>query len=91
MAGTVFWNVPAIVRYISKQITNGGGSMLYIAVFAVCLFASIAGAICGIGGGIAGRMMNRKLSDKLVNRLFILLMVVILFINVYNIYRFTVS
>ncbi len=43
----------------------------------------------GIGGGIAGRMINKKLTDRLVNRLFICLMAVILFINVYNIYRFT--
>lgn len=45
----------------------------------------------GIGGGIAGRAVNKKLSDKTVNRLFIILMIVILFINVYNIYRFTMA
>lgn len=44
----------------------------------------------GIGGGVAGRIINKKLSEKLVNRLFIGLMVVILFINLYNIYRFTI-
>ena len=42
----------------------------------------------GIGGGVAGRVINKKLMDGLVNRLFIVLMVVILFINIYNIYRF---
>ena len=42
----------------------------------------------GIGGGVAGRVINKKLTDGLVNRLFIVLMVVILFINIYNIYRF---
>ncbi len=50
------------------------------------LFLMAAG---GIGGGIAGRMINKKLTDRLVNWLFICLMAVILFINVYNIYRFT--
>lgn len=49
------------------------------------LFLMVAG---GIGGGIAGRMINKKMSERLVNRLFIALMVAILFINLYNIYRF---
>lgn len=51
------------------------------------LFLMAAG---GIGGGIAGRMANKKLTDRLVNRLFICLMIVILFINIYNIYRFMI-
>lgn len=45
--------------------------------------------IGGIGGGIAGRAMNKKIEDKTVDKLFIGLMVVIIFINIYNIYRFT--
>ena len=27
-------------------------TLVYIAVFAVCFFSSIIGAICGIGGGV---------------------------------------
>lgn len=48
-------------------------------------------AIGAAFGGVAGRMINKRLSEKLVNRLFIVLMVMILFINLYNIYRFTVQ
>ena len=44
----------------------------------------------GIGGGIAGRMLSKRLSDDLMDRLFISLTVIILFVNVYNICRFTV-
>lgn len=45
-------------------------------------------AVGGIGGGIVGRAVNQKLLDKVVHYLFIALMIVILFINLYNIYRF---
>ncbi len=45
-------------------------------------------ALGGIGGGICGRAFNKKIKDATVDTLFIGLMVVIIFINVYNIYKF---
>lgn len=42
----------------------------------------------GITGGIAGRAVNKKIAEKTVDKLFIGLMVLIIFINIYNIYRF---
>lgn len=42
----------------------------------------------GITGGIAGRSINRKIDGKTVDRLFIWLMVLLIFINIYNVYKF---
>ena len=44
-----------------------------------------AGGICG---GIVGRALNRKLKDQTVDRLFMGIMAVIIFINIYNIWKF---
>ena len=41
-----------------------------------------------IAGGMAGRAINKKIDSKTVDKLFIGLMVVLIFINIYNIYRF---
>lgn len=50
---------------------------------ALCLMAG--GGICG---GICGRTVNKKLDSRAVDKLFIALMVLIIFINIYNIYKF---
>lgn len=63
--------------------------MLYLIFLLVCFFASVIGAICGIGGGIVGRALNRKIKETTVDKLFIGLMAVIIAINIYNIYRFS--
>ncbi|MBQ2404555.1 MAG: sulfite exporter TauE/SafE family protein, partial [Lachnospiraceae bacterium] len=42
----------------------------------------------GICGGIFGRGFNKKLESKMVDRLFVGLMIVMIFINIYNIYKF---
>lgn len=42
----------------------------------------------GIAGGICGRALNKKIEEKTVDKLFIGLMVLIIFINIYNIYKF---
>lgn len=42
----------------------------------------------GILGGIAGRALNQKISERTVEKLFIILMIVIIFINVFNIFKF---
>ncbi len=42
----------------------------------------------GICGGVFGRSLNKKLESSMVDRLFIGLMVVMIFINLYNIYKF---
>lgn len=45
-------------------------------------------AVCGIMGGVAGRRLNRRMNDAVVTKLFAALMVLILFINVWNAYKF---
>lgn len=47
-------------------------------------------AVGGILGGICGRSLNKKIEEKTVDKLFIGLMAVIILINIYNIYKFTV-
>lgn len=44
--------------------------------------------IGGIAGGACGRKVNKKMDDKTVDKLFIGLMVLIIFINIYNIFKF---
>lgn len=42
----------------------------------------------GIGGGIVGRILNRRIDEKAVERLFIALMAVIIFISLFNAWRY---
>ena len=54
--------------------------------FGIGLLILMAGG--GICGGIAGRALNKKLPDRTVDKLFMGIMVVIIFINIYNIWKF---
>lgn len=45
----------------------------------------------GIVGGIIGRWLNKKMKDEAVDKLFIALMVFMLFINIFNIYNFSIK
>lgn len=99
-------NLVVLFFFFSMPTKAAAENSLYIIFFsqiASLLSSAVSGSIPefkismllmmaagGIGGGIAGRIINKRISDELVNRLFIGLMVVILFINLYNIYRFTV-
>ena len=56
--------------------------------FPVLLLALMIGG--GIAGGIVGRSVNKKISAAQTDKLFIGLMGVIILVNVYNIFRFTV-
>jgi len=49
------------------------------------LLVMVAG---GIMGAVVGRKINKKIDSKMVEYLFIGLMVIIVFINIYNIYKF---
>lgn len=44
--------------------------------------------LCGIFGGYLGLKINIKLSDTQVQKLFILLMIIIIFINLFNIFKY---
>lgn len=44
---------------------------------------------CGILGGIVGSKVNRKITNRTVDKLFLGLIVIIIFVNIYNIVRYT--
>lgn len=70
-----------IMSLISSFITKS------VPDFQILLFVLMT--IGGIFGGIVGLALNKKISEKTVDKLFIGLMIAIIFINIYNIYRFT--
>lgn len=71
-----------------SQITSLFNSIFTSTVpaFPIVLLALMAAG--GILGGFCGRKVNKKIDDHKVDMLFMGLMVVIIFINIYNIYRF---
>ena len=52
---------------------------------AAALVLMVAG---GIGGGAVGRSINRKMDNKAVDKLFLCLMAVIIFISLYNTWKY---
>lgn len=47
-------------------------------------------ALGGLAGGIGGRKINKYIEERTVNKLFIMLMLVMIVINVYNMYQFSI-
>ncbi|MFV0465671.1 MAG: sulfite exporter TauE/SafE family protein [Lachnospiraceae bacterium] len=98
-------NLVVLFFFFSMDIKTAAENSLYIILFSQItslaltiilgnmpsfsieiLLVMVAG---GITGGMAGRFASAKLKDKTVNQLFIGLMVVIIFINMYNVYKFS--
>ena len=75
---TIFFSQIASVLY---SIVSGS-----VPAFSIGMLVLMAGS--GICGGICGRGFNKKLESHVVDRLFIGLMIVMIFINMYNIYKF---
>lgn len=71
-----------------SQLASLAASILTHSVpaFSVGMLCLMVGG--GICGGICGRAVNRKLDSRAVDKLFIALMILMIFINVYNIYKF---
>ncbi len=71
-----------------SQITSLLNSIVTatIPAFSIALLALMAAG--GILGGFCGRKINKKIDDHKVDLLFMGLMIVIIFINIYNMYRF---
>lgn len=93
-----------VVLFFSMDTKTAAENSLYIILFSqiASLFASLltrtvpefslgmlllmaAGGICG---GICGRSVNKKMESRRVDQLFIALMIFMIFINLYNIYKF---
>ena len=75
---TIFFSQIASLIY---SITSGS-----VPEFSIGMLILMAGS--GICGGICGRSFNKKLNNELVDRLFIGLMMIMIFINMYNVYKF---
>lgn len=73
-----------------SQITSLLNSIVTatIPAFSIALLALMAAG--GVLGGFCGRKINKKIDDHKVDLLFMGLMIVIIFINIYNMYRFLV-
>ncbi|MBS6396624.1 MAG: sulfite exporter TauE/SafE family protein [Clostridiales bacterium] len=71
-----------------SQLTSLISSLVTGSVPDIQISVLVLMVLGGIGGGICGRAWNRKLNDKLVDKLFMVLMVLIIFINIYNVYKF---
>lgn len=65
-------------------------SNLISGVASIDLTLLVGMILCGILGGIFGRKINKKIVDSTVDKLFIGLMIVIICINIYNIFHYTV-
>ena len=97
-------NLVVLFFFFSMDTKTAAENSLYIILFsqiASLLFSILShkvpdfsiGMLClmvcgGICGGICGRSVNKKLNTQAVDRLFIGLMVLMIFINIYNIYKF---
>lgn len=73
-----------------SQITSLLNSLMTRTVPEFSVWLLVLMVVGGILGGMSGRIINKKIDSKVVDKLFIVLMIVIIGINIYNIYQFTV-
>ena len=82
-------NLFVLFYFFSMTTKTAAENSLYIIFFSqiasLILILMVIGGICG---GIVGRAVNKKISEMTVDKLFLGLMIIIIFINIYNIYRF---
>nr|WP_330397868.1 sulfite exporter TauE/SafE family protein [Lachnoclostridium sp. An169] len=97
-------NLVVLAYFFSMSTKEAALSSLYIIMFSqitslvqTCVTGSIpdvsiaylaAMVIGGILGGTLGSRVNKKIDEEGVNKLFIMLMLVIVFINIYNAFKF---
>lgn len=71
-----------ITSLISSLVTRS----LPVFSFEILVFMVIG----GIAGGICGRVINQKIEERTVDKLFVSFMVFLIFINLYNMWKFLV-
>lgn len=97
-------NLVALFFFFSMTSKEAAENSLYIIFFsqiASLLSSLISGKIPelhfgifltmvmgGVAGGILGRAVSKHMEDRTVDRLFVKLMISIIFINIYNVYKF---
>lgn len=74
-----------------SQITSLGQTVLTGTIPDVQLVYLVVMVIGGILGGNIGSRINKKIDEDKVDKLFMILMLVIIFINIYNTYKFAVA
>jgi hypothetical protein len=100
-------NLVVLYYFFSMDTKTAAANSLYIILFsqlASLLATLLTGTVPafrwptlllmvagGIGGGILGRMCNKRLDNRAVDKLFIGLMAVIIFISLFNAYRYGVG
>ena len=97
-------NLVVLYYFFSMDTKTAAANSLYIILFsqlASLIFTLLTGTVPpfqwptlllmvagGIGGGVIGRALNRRMDNRAVEKLFVCLMVVIVFISVYNGWRY---
>lgn len=97
-------NLGVLFFFFSMPVKTAAQNSLYIILFSqitsliqtiatssvpeVSVFLLALMVIGGIGGGVCGRKISRKIDAEKTNKLFIILMAVIIFVNIYNTYKY---
>lgn len=97
-------NLVVLYYFFSMETKTAAENSLYVIFFSqtASLIASIVTKtvpafevgmlllmVCGgICGGMVGRKVNKRIESATVDKLFIALMVVMIFVNIYNVYKF---
>ncbi|MDL2301745.1 sulfite exporter TauE/SafE family protein [Lachnospiraceae bacterium OttesenSCG-928-D06] len=98
------FNLIALHFFFSMSTRRAVKNSLYIIMFAqaanlltvfvsgtvpnVKLLLILLMSVSGILGGIAGGFFSKKINDKAIDKLFAVLMILIIFLNVYNFFRY---
>lgn len=99
-------NLVALYFFFTMKTKEAAQNSLYIILFSqatslirtlfttnVCTINTtliIGMIICGILGGICGRKINIKLQENQVHKLFITLMILIIIINIFNVFKYSI-
>ncbi|QTQ16100.1 sulfite exporter TauE/SafE family protein [Treponema parvum] len=97
-------NIMILSLFFSLDSRNAALNSLYIIFFSQIMnlvFSVITGSVpdfswpllicmivCGVAGASAGKQVSKKMDNRAVDRLFMGIMLVIIFISVYNVFRF---
>lgn len=71
-----------------SQISSLVNTVVAGAIPDVDIILLVSMMLCGILGALLGRRINKNINEQTVNKLFIILMILIIFINLFNTYKF---
>jgi len=88
--GTKQAAISSLFVIMFSQLTSFISTMIQGDIPKFSLFVLILMVFGGVAGGMIGSKINRKISEKEVKLLFTGLMVVIIFVNIYNVIKFSI-